>query len=195
MPFESQAQWRWAFGTDQPFARRWAKLTTGGKRKYALLRKRVGTKKALEALKQDGFTPPQSVREAARRGLELRSKFNRGGTAVGIARARDLSNGKSVSASTIKRMVSFFARHAVDKRPDWGNPDKPTNGYIAHMLWGGDAGRGWANKIARGLDKEKSMEEQIVVMKALVERLKHGKHDQSTHGRKRGVARRSTAAG
>ena len=30
------------------------------------------------------------------------------------------------------------------------------------------------------------MEEQIVVMKALVERLKHGKHDQSTHGRKRG---------
>ena len=92
-----------------------------------------------------GYTPPADVRAAAARGLELRREFNRGGTAVGVARARDLSNGKSVSAQTIRRMVSYFARHAVDKRPDWGNPSDPTPGYIAWMLWGGDAGRRWAN--------------------------------------------------
>ena len=105
---------------------------------------------------KDSFSPPAGVRSAAKRGLELRSKFGRGGTSVGIARGRDLSNGKGVSASTIRRMNSFFARHAVDKRPDWSNPSKPSNGYIAHLLWGGDAGRAWASKISRHLDaKEK----------------------------------------
>lgn len=101
---------------------------------------------------KDSFSPPAGVQSAAKRGLELRSKFGRGGTAVGIARARDLSNGKSVSASTIRRMNSFFARHAVDKRPGWSNPSKPSNGYIAHLLWGGDAGRSWASKVSRHLD-------------------------------------------
>lgn len=104
--------------------------------------------------KADGHIPPQGVRDAAKRGLELRSQFGRGGTPVGIARARDLSNGKRVSDSTIKRMVSFFARHAVDKRPGWGDPANPTNGYIAHLLWGGNAGKAWAGKIARQLDAE-----------------------------------------
>ena len=96
----------------------------------------------------DGYAPPDGVRIQAKRGLALRSEFGRGGTSVGIARARDLSNGKSMSRDTIMRMVSFFARHAVDKRPDWSNPSKPSNGYIAHLLWGGDAGKSWANKIA-----------------------------------------------
>ena len=44
----------------------------------------------------DGFTPPQAVRNNAKRGLELRREFGRGGTEVGVARARDLSNGKSI---------------------------------------------------------------------------------------------------
>ena len=41
----------------------------------------------------DGFVPPQEVRNNAKRGLELRAKYNRGGTEVGVARASDLSNG------------------------------------------------------------------------------------------------------
>jgi hypothetical protein len=44
MPFQSQAQWRWAFATDQEFAHRWAKMTPGGKRRFALLAKRKRTK-------------------------------------------------------------------------------------------------------------------------------------------------------
>lgn len=97
----------------------------------------------------DSYTPPAGVQAQAKRGLALRSEFGRGGTSVGIARARDLSNGKSVSRDTIMRMVSFFARHAVDKRPGWSDPSRPSNGYIAHLLWGGDAGRTWANSIAK----------------------------------------------
>ena len=48
----------------------------------------------------EGHVPPQAVRNNAKRGLELREKHGRGGTAVGVARARDLSNGKALSLDT-----------------------------------------------------------------------------------------------
>jgi hypothetical protein len=107
----------------------------------------------------DGFTPPQTVRDNARRGLELRKEFGRGGTEVGVARARDLSNGKSLPLETINRMVSYFARHEVDKKGEnWGNAKDPSKGYIAWLLWGGDAGKAWANSIAeKEKKKDKSM--------------------------------------
>jgi hypothetical protein len=65
----------------------------------------------------DGFVTHQhGVQSNARRGLELRREFNRGGTEVGVARARSLSNGQSIPLETIRRMVSYFARHEVDKK-------------------------------------------------------------------------------
>jgi len=114
-------------------------------------------------LKEDGFLPPQTVRNNAKRGLELRREFGRGGTEVGVARARDLSNGKSLPLETINRMVSYFARHEVDKKGEnWGNASDPSRGYIAWLLWGGDAGKTWANSIAeREKKKDKSMIKDI----------------------------------
>jgi hypothetical protein len=104
----------------------------------------------------DGFVPPQAVRSNAKRGLELRAKHGRGGTEVGVARARDLSNGKALSLDTLKRMNSYFARHEVDKKGEgWG---VDSAGYIAWLLWGGDAGRAWAKRITSEQEnKEKSM--------------------------------------
>jgi hypothetical protein len=100
----------------------------------------------------DGFVPPQEVRNNAKRGLELREKHGRGGTEVGVARARDLSNGKALSLDTINRMISYFARHEVDKQGEgWG---KDSAGYIAWLLWGGDAGRAWAKSVAKQNDKK-----------------------------------------
>lgn len=96
--------------------------------------------------------PPATVAAAARRGLELRREYGRGGTAVGVARARDLSNRRDLTVETAKRMVAYFTRHEVDleapaaKR---GNAGYPSAGYIAWLLWGGDAGRTWARKIVR----------------------------------------------
>jgi hypothetical protein len=103
----------------------------------------------------DGFVPPQEVRSNAKRGLELREKHGRGGTAVGVARARDLSNGSALSLDTVKRMNSYFSRHEVDKKGEgWG---KDSAGYIAWLLWGGDAGWSWAKKIIREQEtKEKA---------------------------------------
>ena len=111
----------------------------------------------------DSFKPPAGVIAAAKRGLELRREFNRGGTEVGVARARSLSNGQGIPLETIRRMVSYFARHEVDKKgKDWGNASNPSAGYIAWLLWGGDAGKTWADSISeREKKKDKSMATDI----------------------------------
>lgn len=90
--------------------------------------------------------PPEEVRRVAARALELRREHGRGGTEVGVARARDLANGRDISMDTIQRMVSFFARHAVDA-PSRRDPTSAAS--IAWGLWGGTPGRRWARRIAR----------------------------------------------
>lgn len=102
----------------------------------------------------ESFSPPAGVRSAARRGLELRKKYGKGGLTTqeagkqgigsGVARASDLAGGGAVSFATIKRMAAFFSRH--EKNKSGGENDA---GYIAWLLWGGDAGRSWANRIIK----------------------------------------------
>jgi hypothetical protein len=48
--------------------------------------------------------PTNQMMEEAERGLELRREFGRGGTEVGVARARDISNGKNLSIADMKRL-------------------------------------------------------------------------------------------
>ncbi len=106
--------------------------------------------KAVDTSIDDPWTPPQAVQRAAEKGLELRRQFNRGGTEIGVARARDLSNGKRIPPETINRMLSYFARHEVDKEAEnFGNDENPSPGYIAWLLWGGDPGYAWVKKIER----------------------------------------------
>jgi HK97 family phage prohead protease len=113
------------------------------------------------------FTPPSGVRDEAAKGLAWRDEFNRGGTAVGVARARDLSNGTNISPDTAKRMASYFARHEVDKQGEGFSPGEdgfPSAGRIAWALWGGDPGQAWANKLTTQIDaadNNRSMEMNI----------------------------------
>lgn len=102
----------------------------------------------------DTFKPTQRMAAAARRGLRLRKKFNRGGTEVGVARANQLAEGRDLSAADVKSMHSFFARHAVDKDAkahEWNSDTDPSAGFIAWLLWGGDAGKSWADRKAKSL--------------------------------------------
>ena len=98
-------------------------------------------------------TPTAEMAAAAARALDWRGEFGRGGTAVGVARARDIKNQKALSEQTVRRMASYFARHEVDKQGkgfDKGGEGFPSAGRIAWDLWGGDAGAGWA---ARKVDE------------------------------------------
>jgi len=91
---------------------------------------------------------PITAQNNAKRGLELREKWGRGGTMVGVARARDLSNGADLSIRTVKRMASFN-RHRQNYQPDKKESDGgPTAGTIAWLLWGGTAGIDWALSIS-----------------------------------------------
>jgi hypothetical protein len=105
------------------------------------------------ALSEIDLTPPKGAQEAAARALRVRAEkppSQRGMTPVGLARARDLSNGSAVSVETVRRMKAYFDRHEVDKQGEtWADKGK---GWQAWHGWGGDAGRTWANAIVKRLD-------------------------------------------
>lgn len=114
----------------------------------------------------EGHRPNTRMAKVAERALAWRDEFNRGGTAVGVARARDISNRKNLSVDTVKRMNSYFARHEVDRKAEGfreGEKGFPSAGRIAWDLWGGDPGRAWASKIMKGQDSMKKHTEEVVV--------------------------------
>lgn len=100
--------------------------------------------------------PTEAMAEEAQKGLDWRKEFGRGGTAVGVARARQLINRQELSAETVRRMHSYFSRHEVDKEGEGFSPGEdgyPSAGRIAWALWGGDVGQSWARNKDRQLDK------------------------------------------
>ena len=117
--------------------------------------KRAALAKAYEDI---DFSPPKGVSEAAELGLALRREHSRGGTLIGVARARDLAAGKRMSPETIRRMVSFFARHEgnlqAPQNRDRTDPGYPGAGRIAWLLWGGDPGHRWAKKVRDQMVRE-----------------------------------------
>lgn len=106
----------------------------------------------------------ESMKDEAQRGLDWRSEFGRGGTEIGIARARDIVNGVNLSDDTIGRMVSFFARHEVDKEAEGfrvGEEGYPSNGRIAWALWGGDAGKTWSEKEFEMIKEDRAAPDEL----------------------------------
>jgi hypothetical protein len=103
-----------------------------------------------------GLIPPADVAAAAKKGLELREKFRRGGTSVGVHRAQQLAERRDVSFRDITAISAYFARHEVDKAwksHEWGAETDPSAGYIAWLLWGGEPGRRWADSLMASLNK------------------------------------------
>lgn len=99
------------------------------------------------ALADLDLTPNDGMVKEAEKGLAWREEHKRGGTAVGVARARDIANRTRLSPDTVKRMASYFARHEVDKQGQGWSPGEdgfPSAGRVAWALWGGDPGARWA---------------------------------------------------
>ena len=112
--------------------------------------------------------PNAGMKAEAKKGLEWREEFGRGGTRVGAVRARQIVAGENLSDDTIKRMYSFFSRHEVDKQAEGfsaGEDGYPSNGRIAWALWGGDAGYSWSRRLVEKMKKEE--ENRAVSGKAL----------------------------
>lgn len=92
--------------------------------------------------------PPREVARVACRGLAKRRIYKRGGTAVGVARGRDLCNRRKVTMATVKRMASYFSRHRASRAENRRRLADPTSpARIADELWGGTPGWRWAKKV------------------------------------------------
>jgi HK97 family phage portal protein len=147
-----------------------------------------------KALDDVDLQPSEEMAALASRGLELRAEYGRGGTEVGVARARDIGNRENLSPETVNRMHSFFSRHRVDLDATGARPGEdgyPTAGAIAWMLWGGDpsdpdgAGAGWAARKVeelRGAAEKAYADEREAVVRAAEKRVAEYKALEMVHG-------------
>lgn len=110
--------------------------------------------------KYDGidFTPPESVKSKFKKGLKLYEdgKGGKGLVPATISWARKLAAGESISPEKARKMSAWHARHAVDKRPGWDKAGEETPGYVANLLWGGEPGREWADRLVKAMEKKDS---------------------------------------
>jgi len=113
--------------------------------------------------------PPKAVADAAAKGLKYRQKAtpsNRGGLTPseaskegigsGVQRAVNLKNRDKISPETISKMVGFFSRHEKNKSvaPEHRNEPWNDKGHVSWLLWGGDPGKQWAEKVQKQLSEK-----------------------------------------
>ncbi len=97
---------------------------------------------------------PDAVKNNAKRGIELNDKVNnKCATQVGKVRAKQLSQGKSLTLSTIKRMFSYLSR----AQEYYNDGDNEACGTISYLLWGGKAGLRWSGSKLKELDELKTI--------------------------------------
>ena len=84
---------------------------------------------------------PTSVKNNAKKGLELNEKVNnKCATQVGKIRAKQLSQGKPISKETIKRMYSYLSR----AEEYYNENNNQACGTISFLLWGGLSAKKWS---------------------------------------------------
>ena len=131
----------------------------------------LSSKKEYKAPYDDlSFSIPKGVKEEAQRGLDWVKEFGRGGTSVGRGTARYLLSNSMASPAKVRKIALYFPRHEIDKRAEGYRPGEdgyPSNGRIAWALWGGEAGKSWANKLKAAMD---SRDEKFRSAKQLLDR-------------------------
>ena len=96
---------------------------------------------------------PKTVQANAKKGLELRQEHGFGGTQVGETTAKLLAEGGKITARKARHIAQYFPRHAHDNLEQTDKKGKPSRGYIAWLLWGGDEGRAWSEGLVNQLEK------------------------------------------
>ena len=108
---------------------------------------------------------PRPVRQQAELALKMKSKGYEGGTQAGTNRARQLAEQTHVDDRTVMQMRAWFARHGPtasnggtsypgyrkwiqDKKPSSGENKNKYRGAVAYLLWGGQPGWEWVNKVS-----------------------------------------------
>ena len=138
------------------------------------------------------FKPPQSVADEAEKGLEYREKAspsNKGGLTPaeaaeqgigsGVQRAVNLKNRDNISPDTIKQMTAFFSRHEKNKGVAPEHKGEPWNdkGNVSWLIWGGDSGRAWAEKVKKQMETADEKAKKTAVQRVATRYLQGAEHD------------------
>ncbi len=99
----------------------------------------------------DSYKIPVKVKENAQKGLDMRKKYGRGGTSVGINMAKYIVKNEYATFEKVNKISQYFPRHAKDNLQE---KDPPSNGLIAWNLWGSDEGWKWSKDIVEKKEKE-----------------------------------------
>ena len=103
---------------------------------------------------------PQTATNNAKRMLGWIEKYGRdvvqGGTNIGLARARQLSDRRPISLDVLKRTKNFLTRSKSYSKIADEYKDEPwlDKGFVAYNLWGGEAMRLWSIKTLDKLEDE-----------------------------------------
>jgi len=103
------------------------------------------------------YIPTKGMQEEAERAIKWKEEGRKGGTRIGLVRARQILRGDPMSLDIVKRMYSYFSRHEVDKKGEGfeqGEDGYPSAGRVAWALWGGDAGFVWSANIVDNIKKQ-----------------------------------------
>ena len=93
---------------------------------------------------------PQSVRNNAKKGLELNKKLNnKCFSSINRIRANKLSKGKPISMSTIKRMNKYLSK----AEEHFDAKDKLSCSTVNFLLWGGLAAKKWSASKLKKINK------------------------------------------
>lgn len=95
------------------------------------------------------FNPPQSVRNAFKRGLKLHEKGLTGDglEPVTVAWARKIANGEPVSPDKARQGNRWFGRN--DR---FSSAPKDSPAWASYLLWGGAPGKAWFSKLVSQMD-------------------------------------------
>jgi uncharacterized protein len=106
--------------------------------------------------------PTAGMASAARRGLKLHEegKSGDGLKPETVARANRLAKREEMNEDWVREMNAWFARHeSASKSPGWDTPGEEKPGFVAWLLWGGNAARNWSARKAKELDGERDLPE------------------------------------
>lgn len=112
------------------------------------------------------FKPPESVRKAYKRGLDLHEegKTGSGLEQSTVSMARKLASGDSVSPEWARKGNRFWGRNER-----FLSEEKDSPAYASAMLWGGRPGMSWFRKLYSQMEaadqKNNSLEANRIIMK------------------------------
>lgn len=116
----------------------------------------------------ESYKPTKGMIADAKRGLKARKdaggkggldtqQAGAAGIGSGVARARDIAAGKSLSLDTVKQMARWYSRHKKNYTPG----DDTDKGTISHWLWGFPSALGWVRDILRREEVEYKITKEL----------------------------------